>query len=541
MRWGGELFWGAWKKLEGFCSLAGVAGPTRPSISSQAGPGLPLHWAAASWPSFCRLTQHLRRLTNGPTTATSKPAAEASLHRAPVRSGPSQLPPPGTASVADRSPCSVAANRGAPTLSSFSVHLNINTKVVDSRCSSHGPWCCWAPFLPLPRLLRAACRAVSAQNVSPPVSCTIRSAAVEARWPRRALQLLTRGAVESYYVSKTEFTCVTDASIKLSWDRVNDNTCDCPDGSDEPGTAACAYLDPLSPQQPLPGSPSGSTSTKNALPGFWCVNKGHIGSYVPFVYVNDGVCDYDLCCDGSEEFAGVGGIKCENRCDEIGKEHRKLEEEKRKNMEKAEKKRKTMAKEAKELRRRVEVRLADHIDEIKELEAKKADLQKKLAAVELQEKGKVVRGEGGGGKLGVLVGVAKTRVNELRNTLDGVLQQRNHLRAQVDELETILRKFKEEYNPNFNDEGVKAAVKSFEDYSARQETDVKDQIPDSEIEEVLKEDSDTIGVNWKEFEELGDDTDIRKCSDLADDSRPRPNTLSQCTISRPTCQPSFAT
>ncbi|OAQ78854.1 glucosidase 2 subunit beta precursor [Purpureocillium lilacinum] len=314
----------------------------------------------------------------------------------------------------------------------------------------------------------------------------------------------------SYYVSKTEFTCVTDASIKLSWDRVNDNTCDCPDGSDEPGTAACAYLDPLSPQQPLPGSPSGSTSTKNALPGFWCVNKGHIGSYVPFVYVNDGVCDYDLCCDGSEEFAGVGGIKCENRCDEIGKEHRKLEEEKRKNMEKAEKKRKTMAKEAKELRRRVEVRLADHIDEIKELEAKKADLQKKLAAVELQEKGKVVRGEGGGGKLGVLVGVAKTRVNELRNTLDGVLQQRNHLRAQVDELETILRKFKEEYNPNFNDEGVKAAVKSFEDYSARQETDVKDQIPDSEIEEVLKEDSDTIGVNWKEFEELGDDTDIRK-------------------------------
>lgn len=143
-------------------------------------------------PSFCRLTQHLRRLTNGPTTATSKPAAEASLHRAPVRSGPSQLPPPGTASVADRSPCSVAANRGAPTLSSFSVHLNINTKVVVSRCSSHGPWCCWAPFLPLPRLLRAACRAVSAQNVSPPVSCTIRSAAVEARWPRRALQLLTR-------------------------------------------------------------------------------------------------------------------------------------------------------------------------------------------------------------------------------------------------------------------------------------------------------------------------------------------------------------
>lgn len=228
------------------------------------------------------------------------------------------------------------------------------------------------------------------------------------------------------------------------------------------------------------------------------------------MYVNDGVCDYDLCCDGSEEFGRVGGVKCENRCAEIGKEHRKLEEEKRKNMEKAGKKRRTMAKEAKEIRRRAEVRLAELTEEVNQLEAKRAELQRRHAAAELEDRGKVVRGEGGGGKLGVLVGLAKTRVNELRTTLDNVMEQRNHLRAKVDELETILRKFKEEYNPNFNDEGVKAAVKSFEDYAAREATDAQDQAADSDIEEMLKEDSETSGVNWKEFEEHGDDTDICK-------------------------------
>ena len=322
--------------------------------------------------------------------------------------------------------------------------------------------------------------------------------------------LLTLRVVASYYEAKNEFTCITDASIRLSLSRINDNTCDCPDGSDEPGTAACAHIDPLSPSQPLPGSPSGSTNATNALPGFWCANKGHIGAYVPFAYVNDGVCDYDLCCDGTEEFAGVGGVKCANRCAEIGKEYRQLEDEKRKNMEKASKKRRTMAKEAKEIRRRAEVRLAELTDEVKQLEAKKAELQKQHAALEMQDRGKVVRGEGSGGKLGVLVGLAKTRVNELRTTLDSVVRQRNDLRAKVDELETILKKFKDEYNPNFNDEGVKAAVKSFEDYAAREATDAPEQVPDSEIEEILNEDSETGGINWKEFDESSDDTDICK-------------------------------
>lgn len=323
-------------------------------------------------------------------------------------------------------------------------------------------------------------------------------------------------------------------------DRVNDNTCDCHDGSDEPGTAACAFIDPLSPPQPLPGSPSGSTNTKNALPGFWCANEGHVGSYLPFSYVNDGVCDYDLCCDGSDEFAAVGGVKCENRCGVIGREHRRLEEEKRKNRDAANHKRKTMQEKAAGLRRRVEDNLAALVDEIKVLEARKVDLQSKHAAAELEDKGKVVRSEGTGGKLSVLLGLSKKRVTELRETLQAVVEKQHRAQMRIDELETILRNFKEEYNPNFNDEGVKAAVKSFEDYSARQASDSGDQTSDADVESVLSEDSATSGVNWSEFEEEGEDTDICK-------SAARPPTRRvcagltgwrQCTNWKPTCPPS---
>ncbi|EXK24263.1 protein kinase C substrate 80K-H [Fusarium oxysporum f. sp. melonis 26406] len=99
----------------------------------------------------------------------------------------------------------------------------------------------------------------------------------------------------SHYKGKEKFFCITNAAIKLSLSQINDNS-------------------------PYPVPSLVTTNVTNALPGFWCANEGHIGMYVPFLYVNDGVCDYDLCCDGSEEYKGVGGVRCENRCSEIGKE-----------------------------------------------------------------------------------------------------------------------------------------------------------------------------------------------------------------------------
>lgn len=308
------------------------------------------------------------------------------------------------------------------------------------------------------------------------------------------------------------FHCIGQPGVKLSYSQVNDNTCDCPDGSDEPGTAACANIDSNSPSQPLPGSLSGTTNTTNALPGFWCANAGHIGTYVPFIYVNDGVCDYDLCCDGTEEYSGTGGVKCPNKCAEIGKEYRRVEEDRKNALEKATKKRKTMAKESKELRRRVEAKIASIKDEINGLIAKRDDLQKKHDEAVAADAGKVVKAPGAGGKLGILVGLAKERIDELRESLQEVVEDRIELRAKVDELEGILRKFREEYNPNFNDEGVKSAVKAWEDYAAKSAAESKAEIPDTELQAVLSEDSEETGINWREFEE-GElsDTDIRKC------------------------------
>ncbi|KAL1840252.1 hypothetical protein VTJ49DRAFT_3045 [Mycothermus thermophilus] len=310
-----------------------------------------------------------------------------------------------------------------------------------------------------------------------------------------------------YYKDKSTFTCITTPSVTLSFSQVNDNSCDCPDGSDEPGTAACANLDSLSPEQPLPGSSTGTTNTTNPLPGFWCANAGHIGAYVPFMYVNDGVCDYELCCDGSDEFAHVGGVQCENRCDAIGKEHRRLEQQRRESKERSAKKKQGMLKEARQLRLRVEARIASLKKEIAGLESKKLELQKKYEDVERSERNKVVKTGEKGGKLSTLVELSKKRVSELRSALDVVLDQRDDLLDRVEQLEEILTKFKEEYNPNFNDEGVKAAVKSWEDYAAAQADEKKSDLSDADIMELLKEDGETSGINWAEFEN-GDDSDV---------------------------------
>lgn len=57
-----------------------------------------------------------------------------------------------------------------------------------------------------------------------------------------------------------------DGSARIPWKAVNDDYCDCKDGSDEPGTSACA----------------GST--------FYCANEGHMGAAISGSRVNDGLC-----------------------------------------------------------------------------------------------------------------------------------------------------------------------------------------------------------------------------------------------------------
>ncbi|KAH6707781.1 putative glucosidase 2 subunit beta [Leptodontidium sp. MPI-SDFR-AT-0119] len=302
-----------------------------------------------------------------------------------------------------------------------------------------------------------------------------------------------------FYKSTDSFSCISNPEIKLSPSQVNDEFCDCPDGSDEPGTAACTYISELSPPQPV----AGKVNTTFALPGYYCKNKGHIPGYVPHMYVNDGVCDYELCCDGSDEYAGVGGVKCEDKCKEIGKEWKKADDVRRKSERAALKRRVELVNEAQSLRAGVEISIGRLEGEIAAQEKKAAALKTAYEEIERRERGRVVSSTGGkGSKVTILAGLAKNRVNELRETLLGVVAKRDKLKERVGELEAILAAFKEDYNPNFNDEGVKRAVKAWDDYAAQKlaagETD--ESAENRDLAEVVKEDSETEGINWAEWE-----------------------------------------
>jgi protein kinase C substrate 80K-H len=250
------------------------------------------------------------------------------------------------------------------------------------------------------------------------------------------------------------------------------------------------------------------------LPGFYCKNKGHVPAYIPFTVVNDGVCDWEVCCDGSDEWAGAGGVKCEDKCAAMGKEYKKKEVEREKAALAAAKRRAELVKEAADIKAGLKQRIEALGREIQDLQVKVNDAKRKYDDVERRERGKVVSGGSEKAtKVAVLAGLAKRRVEELRGALLETVQKRDAAREKVKELEGILQTFKEEYNPNFNDEGVKRAVKAWEDYAATRDSGEPDvAAAERDIDEISKPDSETEGINWAEWEteEEESDVDVRK-------------------------------
>lgn len=247
------------------------------------------------------------------------------------------------------------------------------------------------------------------------------------------------------------------------------------------------------------------------MPGFYCKNKGHQPSYIPFTRVNDGVCDYEVCCDGSEEFGGIGGIKCPDRCKEIGKEWKAQDAIRQKALSAATKRRKDLKSESDKLVKQLEDKIEDLKIQVQAAEVKVNSAEQTYQETEKREKAKLARSGGKVGKIAQLVGLAKQRVDELRKSLEDVRKERDDQTARVKELETVLSTFKEEYNPNFNDEGVKRAVRAWEDYAAKGRSVIGDNAAqERDIDEILKEDSGASGVNWAEYE-AEDEDDVEQC------------------------------
>jgi len=203
----------------------------------------------------------------------------------------------------------------------------------------------------------------------------------------------------------------------------------------------------------------------------------------------------------------VGGVKCPDKCSEIGKEWKKLEDIKQKSMRNALKKKDELVKEAQSLKAGLEVTISNIKTEITGLGVKADDLEKKYNEVERRERGKIVGSKGKGSKVTILAGLAKQRVEQLRESLINVVAKKNALKQRVEELEHILSTFKEERNPNFNDEGVKRAVKAWEDYAAAK-VDTDESAEDRDIEETSKPDSETEGINWAEWETEPEESDV---------------------------------
>ncbi|KAJ7087256.1 glucosidase II beta subunit-like-domain-containing protein [Mycena belliarum] len=215
-----------------------------------------------------------------------------------------------------------------------------------------------------------------------------------------------------------------DGSKEIPWDFVNDDACDCPDGSDEPGTGACP------------------NST------FYCQNVGHIGASIPSSRVNDGLCE-PQCCDGSDERPGV----CKNACKEVGEAYRKKRDAERKIQKTGSKIRSSYISFAHKEKKRLEALVETSAQEIivREKEVARlrdiADRTESLSAAALEHK-----------QQSPLYSALLSHSAALK-----ALQRehKKHLEREK-ELGAILDTLRKGYNPNYQDMAVLEAVRGWE-------------------------------------------------------------------------------
>ncbi|EJD53947.1 endoplasmic reticulum protein [Auricularia subglabra TFB-10046 SS5] len=224
--------------------------------------------------------------------------------------------------------------------------------------------------------------------------------------------------------------CLNDSRV-IPFSAVNDDYCDCADGSDEPGTSAC---------------PNSS---------FYCINQGHIGSYISSTRVNDGLCEPE-CCDGSDEPAGV----CPNICKQVGEAYRKKRDALLKVRKTGAKIRGTYIQHAQKEKKRLEDSLELLTKEVSVREKELARLEEILARTESVSHAAMEHK-----KQSPLYQSLLTHSRALKSLNKYYKEQQEREKTLAD----ILAALKTGYNPNYQDMAVLEAVRGWDAYNGEDE------------------------------------------------------------------------
>ncbi|PKK68229.1 hypothetical protein RhiirC2_547736 [Rhizophagus irregularis] len=238
-----------------------------------------------------------------------------------------------------------------------------------------------------------------------------------------------------------------DGSATIEYEAINDDYCDCADGSDEPGTSAC---------------PNGR---------FFCTNSGHISSYISSSRVNDGVCEPE-CCDGSDEYDGK--IECPNDCEKVGAEYRRHAEQ----LAKMRAKGAQIKSEYIEYGKKSKQQLESELNRLKTLlEATKIRVaEREVALKKVQEKEKAE---------------SKTkdhiRIQKYQVKIRTLREREERLREQIDTLLNILKDMKKDHNQNYHDMAVKAAIKGYDEFVEEYEREMEENMEFDQEDEIDEE------------------------------------------------------
>lgn len=266
----------------------------------------------------------------------------------------------------------------------------------------------------------------------------------------------------SFYSPDEDFTCL-DGSNRVPFDMVNDDYCDCLDGSDEPGTSACA---------------NGK---------FYCENKEFRGREIHSSRVNDGICD---CCDGSDEYLSVVGGACENTCKALGEKFSREMEENRQQQEAGFQKRQQHSNQGMETKREKEQFLAEATADLNVLEVELEALREAKEQAEKPEQ------------------EAKEKVEQLQKEMrEKAVNERRQ--------ENSMKMFKE---MDMNQDDV-LTMDELQQYSEL-DIDEDGNVTDFEIEELVGEWTDMTLADFQEkgYDVVVDKIDFGELISKADDS-----------------------